>query len=519
MKFRLKIVCAAILVIMTLLSSCNIVYAEEKIISGEPNYDFMCELNTATGVLTFEGLGMLFAGDVESALNIEDCSVVKEIVIKEGISLIDLTGWYGQPNFSRVKTLTIPKTLKRIGGSTFIKCESLEEIKYGGGKEDWEKIVIDEGNDFIKNAVIRFNCPVSSTEGADSFEYNFTIERELKHFNLSVDCYTGVLTVRPKKQFFKWNYNVKTVLSQSFLIGTKHFDGCYADYMVDTIVFESGVTKIDSDVLRNSNAKNIVLPETLRSIDDECFGGSDFYEESQLKRVYYEGTAKDWDKIKIGINNIPLLNAQKYFNATVSGASLFGESIDENETEIEQNTKKISASELEFTLSKKNIIFDKRVHNPTVKVKDSYGNILKENEDYYCVYISGSGRQTGKYQIDVNMIGEYEGQKTLYYFIRPKAPRITGVSVCEDGLVVAWGEADLQKNGWIDGYEVQYSTSRKFDSPQTITIKDRKSCSETIKDLREGEKYYVRVRALTFVGDGDGYIRSGWSRTKSRKAG
>lgn len=91
-----------------------------------------------------------------------------------------------------------------------------------------------------------------------------------------------------------------------------------------------------------------------------------------------------------------------------------------------------------------------------------------------CVYISGSGRQTGKYQIDVNMIGEYE---------------------------------------------VQYSTSRKFDSPQTITIKDRKSCSETIKDLREGEKYYVRVRALTFVGDGDGYIRSGWSRTKSRKAG
>ena len=74
MKFRFKIVCAAILAIMTLLSSCNIVYAEEKIISGEPNYDFRCELNTATGVLTFEGLGMLFAGDVESALNIEDCS-------------------------------------------------------------------------------------------------------------------------------------------------------------------------------------------------------------------------------------------------------------------------------------------------------------------------------------------------------------------------------------------------------------------------------------------------------------
>ena len=519
MKFRFKIVCAAILVIMTLLSSCNIVYAEEKIISGEPNYDFRCELNTATGVLTFEGLGMLFAGDVESALNIEDCSIVEEIVIKEGISLIDLTGWYGQPDFSRVKTLTIPKTLKKIGGSTFVKCESLEEIKYGGSKKDWEKIVIDEGNDFIKNAVIRFDYPVSSTEGADSLEYDFTIERDLKHFNLSVDFYTGVLTVRPKKQFLKWNYNVKTVLSQAFLIDTKHFDGCYADYMVETIVFESGVTKIDSDVLRNSNAKNIVLPKTLRRIDDECFGDPNNYQESQLKRVYYEGTAKDWDKIKIGINNIPLLDAQKYFNATVSGAYLLGEPTDENETELEGNTQKILASELEFTVSKKNILFDKRVHNPTVKVKDGYGNTLKENEDYYCVYASGSGRETGKYRINVNLMDEYEGRKTLYYFIRPKAPRITEVSACEGGLVVTWNEADLQKNGWIDGYEVQYSTSRKFDSPQTITIKNRQSCSEEIKDLPEGEKYYVRVRALTFVGDGDGYIRSSWSRTKSQKAG
>lgn len=509
--------CAFILVIVTLFSSANIVYAKDDVLTGEANFGFTCELDTKTGVLTISGLGMLFAGDVETALNIEDCSVVEEIVIKEGISLIDLMGWYGQPNFSRVKTLTIPKTLKRIGMYTFSTCESLEEIKYGGSKEDWDKIVIDEGNDFIKNAVIRFNCPVSSTEGADSFEYNFTVERELKHFNMSVDYYTGVLTVRPKKRFFKWNYNVKTNLSDAFPVDTKHFDGCYYDDMVETIVFESGVTKIDSDVLRNSKAENIVLPKTLRSIDDECFGGPNSYEKSQLKCVYYEGTTKDWDKIKIGINNTPLLNAQKYFNATVSGASLIGEPIDANETELEQDTKKISVSELEFTLSKKNFVFDKMVHNPTVKVKDSHGNTLKENEDYYCAYLSGSGRETGKYKIEVNLIGEYEGQKILCYFIRPKAPDITKVSACEDGFVVSWKEADLQKGGWIDGYEVQYSTSRDFVSPQTITIEDRLSCSETITDLSDGEKYYVRVRALTLTVDG--YIRSAWSNVKSIKAG
>ncbi|MBQ8793539.1 MAG: hypothetical protein IJZ63_02200, partial [Clostridia bacterium] len=62
-----------------------------------------------------------------------------------------------------------------------------------------------------------------------------------------------------------------------------------------------------------------------------------------------------------------------------------------------------------------------------------------------------------------------------------------------------------------------YSTSRDFVSPQTITIEDRLSCSETITDLSDGEKYYVRVRALTLTVDG--YIRSAWSNVKSIKAG
>ncbi len=54
----------------------------------------------------------------------------------------------------------------------------------------------------------------------------------------------------------------------------------------------------------------------------------------------------------------------------------------------------------------------------------------------------------------------------------------------------------------VTGYEVQYSTSKKFSkkTTKTVTIKKAKTKKTTIKKLTKGKKYYVRVRAYQKIG-------------------
>ena len=74
-------------------------------------------------------------------------------------------------------------------------------------------------------------------------------------------------------------------------------------------------------------------------------------------------------------------------------------------------------------------------------------------------------------------------------------------------------KASWKKNTKVTGYQVQYSTSSKFKSAKTVTVKGYKSTSKTITKLTKNKKYYVRVRTYKTVGKTNYY--SGWSGAKS----
>ncbi len=65
------------------------------------------------------------------------------------------------------------------------------------------------------------------------------------------------------------------------------------------------------------------------------------------------------------------------------------------------------------------------------------------------------------------------------------------------------------------GYQIQYSTSSKFASSKTknVTITNKNTITKTIKTLKKGTKYYVRIRAYKTLA-GTKYYRS-WSSVKS----
>ena len=84
------------------------------------------------------------------------------------------------------------------------------------------------------------------------------------------------------------------------------------------------------------------------------------------------------------------------------------------------------------------------------------------------------------------------------------------MSAKDNGFTVKW-----KKKTKITGYQIQYSTSSKFNkkSTKTVKIKKAKTTSKKINDLKSSKKYYVRVR--TYKNSKKKTYYSSWSKKKN----
>lgn len=134
---------------------------------------------------------------------------------------------------------------------------------------------------------------------------------------------------------------------------------------------------------------------------------------------------------------------------------------------------------------------------------------LRKDSDYTVVYQNNVN--VGKASVTVEGKGNYTGKVTETFLINPKGTSISGKIVARaKGFTVKWKKQP--KN--ITGYQVQYSTSRKFTTKTTVTKSvKKKETKYTAKKLKAKKKYYVRVRVYHKV-KGSNYY-SGWSKAKS----
>lgn len=168
-----------------------------------------------------------------------------------------------------------------------------------------------------------------------------------------------------------------------------------------------------------------------------------------------------------------------------------------------------------------------KVRNFLVKVKKgSYtytGKAIKpkvkvywwdENDDpvpwIYGYKVSYShNKAVGTAKIKVQGTGIYKDLKgTATFTIKPgKVQNVSVKSSKKKQLTVKW-----KKDTSVQGYEVQYSTSKKFKNAKTKKIAGKSKTGVTLKKLKSGKTHYVRMRSYK-VSDGR-KLYSAWSSKK-----
>ncbi len=85
--------------------------------------------------------------------------------------------------------------------------------------------------------------------------------------------------------------------------------------------------------------------------------------------------------------------------------------------------------------------------------------------------------------------------------------KVTKVKAAKKKLTVT-----LKKNLKVDGYQIQYSTNKKFKKAKTVKINKAKTVKKVIKKLKSGKKYYIRVRAFKKINGKVQYSK--WAKYK-----
>ena len=158
-----------------------------------------------------------------------------------------------------------------------------------------------------------------------------------------------------------------------------------------------------------------------------------------------------------------------------------------------------------FTVKTKNVTYNGKAQKPAVNV---YAGNKKISSKYYSVSYKNN-KNVGYGTVVVKGKGSYAKYSGFTTFkINLKKVSLSSVKAQKKKMVVYW-----KKTGGNQGYQVQYSTSKRFSSNvKTVRLSAGKK-SVTIKNIPAKKRYYVRIRSYKKVGNKIWY--TGWSKAKN----
>lgn len=116
---------------------------------------------------------------------------------------------------------------------------------------------------------------------------------------------------------------------------------------------------------------------------------------------------------------------------------------------------------------------------------------MAENKDYTVVY--SNNKNVGVGTAAIQGIGDYTGQESVSFQICPQKNKISKLRNTAGCRIVV----NFKKAAGATGYEISYAANKKFKSAKKKTSK---KTTYTLKKLKKGKTYYVRVRSYKKVG-------------------
>ena len=172
----------------------------------------------------------------------------------------------------------------------------------------------------------------------------------------------------------------------------------------------------------------------------------------------------------------------------------------------EEKAEKISKIK-SVTLSTTNYVYDGKNKTPKVTVKDANGKVLTKNVDYK-TSVASSRSGVGRYTVKVTFIGNYEGSKSVYFYIKPgKTDSVKSASQTTSAVKLSWNAVP-----GAAGYKVyRYSPSKKAYVEAGTTT----GTTLTVKSLNAGTKYTFRVVAYGKTSAGKVYDSDSYALLKT----
>lgn len=261
-------------------------------------------------------------------------------------------------------------------------------------------------------------------------------------------------------------------------VGESAFEGTYKAASLEKLTIEDGVKTIGERAFKEGHLSTVVLPDSVESIGKAAFQNNT------------GNTRISGHPVLVLTNNSKLIKvntADENFRVQLRS--------------LAKNGTKVSGV--------KNKTYSGKSQTQKVSVKNSLMTLNSGSE--YKVSYSGN-KSVGTAKIKITGTGNYNGTITKTFKINPKGRSLKSVKKGKKSFKATWKKSSKT---WTTGYQVQYSTSKKFKKAKTTTVKSYKKTKVTVKKLKKRKTYYVHMRTYKTV-KGKKYY-SGWSKVKKVK--
>ena len=373
--------------------------------------------------------------------------------------------------YLEVTSITLPSSVKTVEGSAFTGAPKLSEIKVDSKNKYFTSA---SGVLFSKDKTELVAYPAGKT-------------------NTSYTIPSGVTKISATA-FYGSDLVSVSIPDSVTEIGNAAF--CLS-MNLKSVAIPDGVKKIGFNTFGYCGSlESVVIPSSVTVIEDYAFS-----ECSALKNVYFLGTSEEWAKVKIAGSNNALKEAEVVF-AQAPGA-VAGVKLDK----ATETTLKFSWSAAAGATGYKVVLYKgKTVVDTVYTTKLSYTfKKLKKGTSYKVKVYAYTSVYGGK--------AVSEDSADLSTSTKVAKASVSSVkSTKAKQAAVAWKSVT-----GASGYQVEYSTSKKFTKKTTkkVTVKSKKAKKTTLKKLKSGKKYYVRVRAYKTVNGKNVY--GSWSSAKNLK--